>query len=52
MMLAVVLLVVIILNLVVMSVLAFLGKKNWFLFSAIVEAVLSLAFSALVTSYF
>lgn len=47
MILTVVLLVVIILNLVIMSVLAFLGKKNWFLFAAIVEALLGFAFALL-----
>lgn len=49
MILAIILLVVIILNLMLMSVLAFLGKKNWLLLSAVVEAVLGILFALVVT---
>lgn len=48
MILAIVLLVLIILNLVFISVLAFLGKKNLLLVFAIIEAILAISFPLIV----
>ncbi|MBI4141655.1 hypothetical protein HY484_01895 [Candidatus Woesearchaeota archaeon] len=49
MIIEVILLIIIILNLMLMSILAFLGEKNWLLVSAIIEALLGIAFSLLVS---
>lgn len=51
MIIEIVLLVLIILNLILISIFAFSGKKNLFLIFAIIEAILSIMF-ALVVSYF
>jgi len=49
MILEIILLVLIILNLAVVGVLAFLGKKNLLLVFAIVEAVLAIVFAVITT---
>mgnify|MGYP001283193634 CR=1 FL=1 len=49
MILEIILLILIILNLGWVSFLAFMGKKNWLLVFAILEAVLGFLFAAIVT---
>lgn len=48
MIVTVILLILIILNLAFMSILAFLGKKNWLLVFAIIEAILAILFPFLI----